>query len=77
MFIAYVHSICFHFHIVFISLLSNEYGEKNMNFKNVNKEKMFEIEMAKLYGQEFVDKIKKLPDETTHDDTLHHAKRYE
>jgi hypothetical protein len=38
-----------------------------MDLKNVNKEKMFEIEMAKVYGQEFVDKIKTLPDETTHD----------
>jgi hypothetical protein len=36
--------------------------------KNVNKEKMFEIEIAKMYGQELVDKIKMLPDETTHDD---------
>ena len=35
-----------------------------------NKEKMFEIEMAKVYGQEFVDKIKMLPDETTHDDII-------
>ncbi len=30
----------------------------------MNKEKMFEIEMAKTFGQEFVDKIKALPDET-------------
>ncbi|VVB92313.1 Uncharacterised protein [uncultured archaeon] len=30
----------------------------------MNKEKMFEIEMAKEFGQEFVDKIKALPDET-------------
>ena len=39
-----------------------------MNVKNVNKEKIFEIEIAKMYGQELVDKIKTLPDETTHDD---------
>jgi hypothetical protein len=32
--------------------------------KNINKEKMFEIVMAKEFGQEFVDKIKLLPDET-------------
>ena len=41
-----------------------------MNLKNMNKEKIFEIEIAKLYGQEFVDKIKMLPDETTHEDIL-------
>ncbi len=29
----------------------------------MNKEKIFEIEMAKEFGQEFVDKIKSLPDE--------------
>jgi len=29
---------------------------------------MFEIEIAKVYGQELVDKIKTLPDETTYDD---------
>lgn len=34
-----------------------------MNLRNLNKEKMFEIEIAKMYGQELVDKIKKLPDE--------------
>jgi len=39
-----------------------------MNLKNMNKEKMFEIEIAKVYGQELVDKIKTLPDETTYDD---------
>ena len=38
-----------------------------MNMKNVNKEKIFEIEIAKLYGQQLVDKIKTLPDETTYD----------
>ena len=32
--------------------------------KKMNKEKMFEIEMAKEFGQEFVYKIKVLPDET-------------
>ncbi|VVB97164.1 Uncharacterised protein [uncultured archaeon] len=30
----------------------------------MNKEKMFEIEIAKEFSQELVDKIKKLPDET-------------
>ncbi len=30
----------------------------------MNKEKKFEIEIAKEYGQEIVDKIKLLPDET-------------
>jgi hypothetical protein len=30
----------------------------------MNKEKKFEIEIAKEYGQELVDKIKLLPDET-------------
>lgn len=39
-----------------------------MNLKKMNKEKMFEIEIAKMYGQELVDKIKTLPDETTYDD---------
>lgn len=39
-----------------------------MNTKNV-KEKMFEIEIAKEFGQELVDKIKGLPDEITHHDT--------
>lgn len=37
---------------------------KNTNMKKLNKEKMFEIEIAKEYGQELVDKIKLLPDET-------------
>jgi hypothetical protein len=32
--------------------------------KNMNKEKMYEIAIAKEFGQEFVDKIKLLPDET-------------
>ncbi len=32
--------------------------------EKMNKEKMFEIEIAKAFGQELVDKIKKLPDET-------------
>jgi len=41
----------------------------------MNKEKIFEIEIAKLYGQELVDKIKMLPDETTHEDILCIAKR--
>ena len=41
-----------------------------MNLKKMNKEKMFETEIAKLYGQELVDKIKMLPEETTHDDIL-------
>ena len=35
-----------------------------MNLKNMNKEKMFEIVIAKEYGQELIDKIKLLPDET-------------
>jgi hypothetical protein len=35
-----------------------------MNLKNMNKEKMFEIAVAKEYGQELVDRIKLLPDET-------------
>ncbi len=39
-----------------------------MVLKKMNKEKMFEIEIAKVYGQELVDKIKRLPDETAHDD---------
>jgi hypothetical protein len=30
----------------------------------MNKEKRFEIEIAKEFGQELVDKIKELPDET-------------
>jgi len=30
----------------------------------MNKDKKFEIEIAKEYGQEIVDKIKLLPDET-------------
>ncbi len=43
-----------------------------MNFdkekvKNVNKEKLYEIEIAKAFGQKLVDKIKKLPDETDQD----------
>jgi hypothetical protein len=38
-----------------------------MDLKNVDKEKMFEIEIAKVYGQELVDKIKTLPNETTND----------
>ncbi len=32
--------------------------------EKMNKEKTFEIEIAKAFGQELVDKIKKLPDET-------------
>ncbi len=32
--------------------------------EKMNKEKIFEIEIAKEYGQELVDKIKRLPDET-------------
>ncbi len=32
----------------------------------MNKEKTFEIEIAKEFGQELVDKIKKLPDETVY-----------
>lgn len=34
------------------------------DMKKINKEKIFEIEIAKEYGQELVDKIKALPDET-------------
>ncbi len=37
-----------------------EKGEK------MNKEKTFEMEIAKEFGQELVDKIKKLPDETVY-----------
>lgn len=35
-----------------------------MNLENMTKEKMYEIAMAKEFGQEFVDKIKLLPDKT-------------
>ncbi len=35
-----------------------------MNSKIMGKEKIFEIEIAREYGQELVDKIKELPDET-------------
>jgi hypothetical protein len=41
-----------------------------MNLKKMNKDKMFEIEIAKVFGQELVDKIKTLPDETSQDDIL-------
>ncbi len=35
-----------------------------MEGEKVNKEKMLEMEIAKEFGQELVDKIKKLQDET-------------
>ncbi len=31
----------------------------------MNKEKMFEIEIAKAFGQELVDKLKRIPEETS------------
>jgi hypothetical protein len=37
---------------------------KHKKGENMNKEKRFEIEIAKEFGQDLVDKIKKLPDET-------------
>ncbi len=35
-----------------------------MSIKKTNTEKIFEIEIARVYGQELVDKINELPDET-------------
>ena len=46
-----------------------------MDLKNMDKEKMFEIEIAKVYGQELVDKIRTLPQETTHDDLLFNTQK--